>query len=106
MNPLSPHEIRVATILEASLLKGARRPAYRLRLDLGELGERVSSAQITTHYGPEELVGRQVLAVVSLPPKRIAGLVSECLILGVDAPDGGVVLLRPDIPVTNGTSVY
>jgi len=106
MNPLSPHEIRVATILEAAPLEGARKPAYRLRLDLGELGERVSSAQLTVHYQPEELVGKQVFAVVSFPPKRIAGFVSECLVLGVDAPEGGVVLLVPDRSVANGTEVY
>lgn len=105
MNPLDPHEIRVATILEASPLPNARKPAYRLRLDLGPLGQRASSAQLTGRYAPEQLVGRQVLAVVSLPPKRIAGFVSECLVLGVDGP-GGVVLLTPDAKVENGTPVY
>lgn len=105
MNPLDPHEIRVATVLEASPLEGLRRPAYRLRLDVGPLGERVSSAQLTGRYRPEELVGRQVLAVVSLPPKRIGSFVSECLVLGMDGP-GGVVLLVPDAPVENGTPVY
>ena len=105
MNPLEPHVIRVATILEAAPLEGARRPAYRLRLSLGELGERASSAQLTGRYRPEDLVGRQVLAVVSLPPKRIAGFVSECLVLGVDGP-GGVVLLTPDAAVEDGTPVY
>ena len=106
MNPLSPHDIRVATILEATPLEGARRPAYRLRLDLGELGERWSSAQLTVHYQPEDLTGKQVFAVTSFPPKRIAGFMSECLVLGVDAPDGGVVLLVPDSGVSNGSSVY
>ncbi len=105
MNPLDPHVIRVATILEAAPLEGARRPAYRLRLSLGEHGERASSAQLTGRYRPEELIGRQVLAVVSLPPKRVAGFVSECLVLGVDGP-GGVVLLAPDARVEDGTQVY
>ncbi len=105
MNPLEPHQIRVATVLEASPLPDARRPAYRLRLDLGPHGERWSSAQLTGRYSPETLVGRQVLAVVSLPPKRIAGFVSECLVLGVDGGDG-VVLLVPDAAVENGIAVY
>ncbi|RYG22829.1 tRNA-binding protein [bacterium] len=105
MNPLAPHDIRVATILEAFPLEGARKPAYRLRLDLGELGQRQSSAQLTHRYRPEELVGKQVLTVVSFPPKRIAGFVSECLVLGVNGPGGGVVLLTVDAPVENGTAV-
>jgi len=106
MNPLEPHEIRVATILEASPLEGARKPAYKLRLDFGDFGQRWSSAQLTVHYQPADLVGRQVFAVVSFPPKRIAGFMSECLVLGVDAPEGGVVLLTPDKAVGNGTTVY
>jgi tRNA-binding protein len=106
VNPLAPHDIRVATILAASPLNGARKPAYRLRLDFGELGERQSSAQLTLRYQPEALVGKQVLAVVSLPPKRIAGFLSECLVLGVDGSDGGVVLIRPEAPVPNGAAVY
>lgn len=105
MNPLDPHEIRVATVREASPLPGARRPAYRLRLELGALGERWSSAQLTGRYRAEELIGRQVLAVVSLPPKRIAGFISECLVLGVDG-EGGVVLLVPDGRVEDGARVY
>lgn len=106
MNPLTPHEIRAATVLEAVPLEGARKPAYRLRLDFGPLGQRSSSAQLTAHYQPEDLVGTQVLAVVTLPPKRIAGFVSECLVLGLEAPEGGVVLLRPDKPVNPGEPVY
>lgn len=105
MSALDPHDLRVVTILAAEPLEGARKPAYRLRLDLGPLGERASSAQLTIHYQPEDLVGRQVVVVTSFPPKRIAGFVSECLVLGVDGPNG-VVLLTPDARVENGSPIY
>ncbi|MEM1330537.1 MAG: tRNA-binding protein [Planctomycetota bacterium] len=90
-------DIRVGRVLTAEPLAGARRPAYRLRLDLGpDLGERASSAQITEAYTPEELVGRLVLVVVNLPPRRIAGFKSEVLTLGVYSAGGPVVLIAPD----------
>ena len=95
-------DIRVGTIVEAQVFQKARRPAYQLRVDLGEeLGVKKSSAQITDHYTPEELIGKQVLAVVNFPPRQIADFMSEVLVLGTYS-EGGVVLIAPDRPVKNG----
>ncbi len=99
---ISPEEffrvdIRVGRVLSAEPLAGARKPAYKLRVDFGpELGERASSAQLTERYQPGDLVGRLVLGVVNLPPRRIAGFKSETLTLGVPDRDGAVVLLAVD----------
>ena len=95
-------DIRVGTIVEAKPFEKARRPAYQLRVDLGEeLGIKKSSAQITDHYTPEELIGKQVLAVVNFPPRQIADFMSEILVLGTYSA-GGVVLIAPEKPVKNG----
>lgn len=89
-------DIRVGIIRDAQPLKGARKPAYALRIDLGsEFGERSSSAQITALYEPAELIGRRVMCVVNFPPMRIAGFKSEVLTLGVYT-DNGVALISPD----------
>jgi tRNA-binding protein len=90
-------DIRSAVVTAAEEFPEARRPAYKLRLDLGPLGERVASAQITS-YRPQELVGTTVVCVVNFPPRRIAGFRSEVLVLGVYDADGTVILLRPDRP--------
>lgn len=91
-------DIRVARVLAAAPLEGARRPAYRLTLDCGpEIGTRSSSAQITDAYEPNDLVGRLVLAIVNLPPRRIAGFRSEALTLGVYTQAGPVALIAPDL---------
>ena len=95
-------DIRVGTITEAKVLEKARKPAYQLLVDLGgEIGVKKSSAQITGHYRPEDLVGKQVLAVVNFPPRQIADFMSEILVLGTYS-DGGVVLITPDKKVRNG----
>ncbi len=95
-------DIRAGTVVEAKVFEKARKPAYQLKVDLGEeLGIRKSSAQITEHYTPEELIGRQVLCVVNFPPRQIADFMSEILVLGTYS-EGGVVLIMPDRPVRNG----
>ena len=95
-------DIRVGTIISAKVFEKARKPAYQLEVDLGEeLGVKRSSAQITDHYKPEDLVGKQVLAVVNFPPRQIANFMSEILVLGTYS-EGGVGLITPDKPVKNG----
>ena len=97
--------IHAGTIVEAAPNARARVPAYVLRIDFGALGMRTSSAQLTRNYAAEDLVGRQVVAVMNFPPKRIAGVKSEVLVLGTVSEDEGVVLLHPSFPVANGTLV-
>ena len=95
-------DIRAGTIVEAVIFEKAKKPAYRLKIDFGEkLGVKKSSAQITERYSVDELIGKQVLAVVNFPPRQIADYMSEVLVLGTYS-DGGVVLVTPDKPISNG----
>lgn len=104
-NDFEKIDIRVGTIIEAALFPKAKKPAYRLTIDFGELGIKKSSAQITALYTTEELTGTQVIAVVNFPPKQIADFFSECLVLGVYTPDNDVVLLQPQQKVINGSKI-
>ena len=98
-------DIRVGTITEVSDFPKAKKPAYQISVDFGELGVRRSSAQITALYNKEQLIGQQVIAVVNFPPRQIANFFSECLVLGVYTDKKEVVLLKPDHPVTNGWKI-
>lgn len=100
-------DVRVGRIVEAEVFKEARKPAYKMMIDFGaEIGVKKSSAQITRHYQPEELIGRLVMAVVNFPPRQIGPIRSEVLTLGVPDEDGEVVLLTPDKDVPIGGRLF
>lgn len=98
-------EIRVGTVLEAKTHPTARKPAYQLRIDFGDAGIKSSSARLTERYDPDTLVGRQVVAVLNFPPRRVANYTSEVLVLGAMSTDTDVVLLETTEPVENGTRI-
>jgi tRNA-binding protein len=99
-------DIRVGTVLRAEPFPEARKPSIKLEIDFGpELGVRRSSAQLTVHYTPEQLVGRQVVAVVNIGERRIAGFMSQCLVLGAMPNATEVNLLQPHLPAANGTRI-
>lgn len=98
-------EMRVGTILSAEPFKEVRNPAYKMIIDFGEIGTRKTSAQITQLYKPEELIGKQIIAVVNFPPKQIANIMSECLVLGAVGDHKEVTLIEPERKVKNGTRV-
>jgi len=100
-------DIRVGTVVRVEPFPEARKPAYKLWVDFGPaLGTRRSSAQITHHYAPEALLGRQVAAVVNFPPRQIGPFMSEVLTLGFPDADGAVVLVGPSLPVPNGGKLF
>jgi tRNA-binding protein len=100
-------DIRVGTVIDARPFPEARKPAYRLTIDFGaEVGVKTSSAQLTVHYKPDQLIGRQVCAVVNLPPRQIGPFLSEVLTLGMPDEDGAVVLVKPDLVVPNGGKLF
>ena len=100
-------DIRVGEIVRAESFPEARKPAIKLWVDFGdELGVKKSSAQITAHYTPEVLIGRQVMAVVNFPARQIGPIMSEILVLGVSDADGGIVLISPDYKVANRQRMY
>lgn len=100
-------DIRAGTIVKAEPYPEARKPAIKMWIDFGpELGEKKTSAQVTAHYTPETLVGRQVMAVVNFPPRQIGKFMSEVLVLGVSDTEDGIVLLSPDQTVPNGGRMH
>ena len=100
-------DIRVGTVTRAEPFPEAKKPAIRLWIDFGpEIGEKKSSAQITAHYTPEALVGRQVMGVVNFPPRQIGPMRSEVLVLGASDAEGGIVLIRPDMDVAPGARMH
>lgn len=98
-------EMRVGTIISAEEFKEARNPAYKMIIDFGEFGNKKTSAQIMELYRPEDLIGRQVVAVINFPPKQIANFMSECLVLGGIGESKEVTLLFPERKVKNGTRI-
>lgn len=98
-------DIRIGTITKAEVFPEARKAAFKMEIDFGDFGIRRSSAQITELYTLPELLGRQIVAVVNFPPKRIGAFLSECLVLGVIGSPDGVVLLQPDKSVKNGLKI-
>jgi len=98
-------ELRAGTVVRCEPNVKARKPAYILTIDFGARGMRTSSGQFTRLYSPEQLIGRQVVGVLNFPPRNIAGVESQCLVLGFDTPDG-VVLLQPERAVANGERVF
>lgn len=100
-------ELRVGTITKVDDFPEARKPAYKLTINFGKnLGIKKSSAQITGHYSKEELINKQILAVINFPPKQIGPFMSECLVTGLQDSHGQVVLLSPDLKVENGSKLF
>jgi len=104
-NDFEKIDMRTGTVIRVEKFAKARKPAYKLWIDFGELGIKQSSAQITDHYSLEDLVGKQIIAVVNFPPKQIADFISECLVLGAYTKKGSVNLLEPSFITENGLRI-
>lgn len=104
-NDFEKVDMRVGTIIAVDEFPKARKPAYKLTIDFGELGVKQSSAQIKDLYAKEELLNKQIIAVVNFPPKQIANFISDCLVMGVYAEDNSVVLLQPERNTANGMKI-
>lgn len=98
-------DIRTGTIIRAQAFEKAKKPAYKLWIDFGGIGIKQSSAQITDKYTLEDLIGKQIVAVVNFPPKQIANFISECLVLGAYTKEGSVILLEPSLLIDNGLKI-
>ena len=97
-------DLRVGTVIECQLNPRARKPSFKLTIDFGPLGQRTSSAQLVALYSPETFISRQIIAVLNFPPRNVAGVESQCLVLGIETPEG-VVVLDVERPVPNGSRV-
>jgi len=98
-------EMRIGTVISAEVFKEVNTPAYKLHIDFGEFGIKKTSAQITKLYLPEDLIGKQIVAVINFPPKQIANMMSECLLLGAVGDNNDIVILNPERKVLNGLRV-
>ncbi|HJL73901.1 MAG TPA: tRNA-binding protein [Candidatus Marinimicrobia bacterium] len=98
-------ELRIGTIIEVNEFPEARNPTYQLKIDFGGFGIRQSSAKVTDHYSKEDLLDRQIVAVVNFPTKKVANFNSEVLVLGTDGNDKGIILLDVDKPIQNGVKI-
>ena len=98
-------EMRVGTVITCEEFKEVKNPAYKMIIDFGEFGIRKTSAQVTNLYNPENIIGKQVVAVMNFPPKQIANMMSECLILGAVGKDKDVTLIQPERETKNGTKI-
>jgi len=98
-------EMRIGTVISCEIFEKARNPAYKMTIDFGEFGIRKTSAQITKLYSPESIIGKQVIAVLNFPPKQIANIMSECLILGGIGEENNVTLIQPERETKDGTKI-
>lgn len=104
-NDFEKLDIRVGTVIEVLEFAKAKKPAYKLKIDFGQIGIKNSSAQITDLYSRESMIGKQIIAVVNFPPKQIADFISECLVLGIYNEKNEVVLLQPTHATANGSKI-